>query len=135
METRLPAGLYSGVFYPLTTRTGFANARRVIFSRVELVDRVEYSVADVADFGDPAKAASGSVNPIQSAHPIAETLNRTDEKSIAGLRPNLSLSHPAAATPQIDPTRAHPTYQPFAIASSENLSATADIVPETTAVS
>ena len=72
---------------------------------------------------------------MQSAQPIAETLKRTDENSIVGLRPNLSLSHPATATPPMDPTRAQPTYQPFAIASRPNLSATAEIVPDITAVS
>ena len=72
---------------------------------------------------------------MQNAQPIAETLKRTDENSIVGLRPNRSLSHPATATPAIDPTSAQPTYHPFAIASSRNCSPTAAIVPEMTAVS
>ena len=72
---------------------------------------------------------------MQSAQPTADTLKRTDENSIVGLRPNRSLSHPATATPAIDPTSAQPTYHPFAIASSRNCSPTAAIVPEMTAVS
>ena len=43
---------------------------------------------------------------------IIDRLNRTDENSRVGLRPNLSLSHPATATPAMTPIFA-PVFMPF----------------------
>ena len=52
------------------------------------------------------------------AHPKADVENKTAEITIVIFRPSLSLKIPAKRTPIIDPTKAHPTYQPCCIASN-----------------
>lgn len=66
---------------------------------------------------------------------MAETENIIDAKIIVNRRPIQSLIVPATATPAIEPTRAHPTYQPCSISFSPNKVVTCLIVPEITAVS
>lgn len=71
----------------------------------------------------------------QAAHPSAHILNRVAAMSIVFFLPMLSLSDPANITPMIEPMRAHPTYQPCCMVSSENCCVTLPIVPDITAVS
>lgn len=79
-----------------------------------------------------------TINPLKvpaSAQPMAETENSTAERIITFFLPYLSAKLPAMLTPIIEPNKAQPTYQPWAIEPRENCSVTSLIVPEITAVS